>query len=206
MKKHRRMNNPNLAYSFGGVLLLGSVLSGILTTDTRWMNWHFSRLGEGGTVSSIIFNLTLLISAAVFFTLGLSLADSISRIPDTLNIDVNRAKTIIYRAFSVVTVCLVGVAVFPFDRFPAVHNTFGYSMLFTFLALCVFMPKILPVFSRNFYLYSRLIILCTVLFYILFLAMKVVTLLTVEFAIVSLLYVWLLLLIKGIDQSYTALK
>jgi len=115
--------------------------------------------------------------------------------------DKNRAKIIIRRAFSVVSVCLIGVAIFPFDRFPAIHNIFGYSMLFMFLALSVNMQRILPIFSRQFYSYGRSIILCAILCYILFLAAKVITLLTVEFIMLTLLYIWLLLFIKGIDDS-----
>lgn len=206
MKPRPRMNNSNLAYSFGSVLLAGAVTSGLMTKDVRWMNWHFSRLGEGGTISSVIFNVTLLISAMFMFTLGSKLSDSISRISDVADIDINRAKTIIRRAFNAATVCLVGVAFFPFDRFPAIHNIFGYSMLFIFLALCINMQKILPIFSRPFYIYGRSIILCAILCYILFLAAKTITLLTVEFIMVMLLYVWLLLFIKGIHHSIMGKK
>jgi hypothetical membrane protein len=202
MKSRLRIDSPNLAYSFGSVLLVGAATSGLLTKDTRWMNWHFSRLGEGGTISSIIFNITLLISAAVMFALGLALIENISQIPDTVSINVNRAKTIISRAFNAVTVCLVGVAIFPFDRFPVIHNIFGYSMLFIFLALCIMMPKILPIFSKQFYIYSRLVILCAIICYTLFLAVKVMTLLAVEFVMFTSLYAWLLFLISGIRKSY----
>lgn len=201
MKKRLQMNSHNLAYSFGGILLMGAVASGLMTKDTRWMNWHFSRLGEGGTFSSLIFNITLLVSATFMFTLGLKLSNSISHIPDSADIDVNSAKKIIFRSFSAVTACLIGVALFPFDRFPVIHNIFGYSMLFIFLALCVNMQKILPIFSRRFYVYGRTIILCAILCYILFLAAKSITLLTVEFIMFTLLYVWLLSFINGIRNG-----
>lgn len=202
MKPHLQMGSSNLAYTFGSILLAGAVVSGFLTKDPRWMNWHFSRLGEGGTFSAIIFNVTLLVSAIVMFALGLALMDSISRIPDTANIDINRAKTVISRSFSAVAVCLIVVALFPFDRFPVVHNIFGYSMLFIFLALCITMPKILPIFSRQFYTYSRLVILCAIVCYILFLGMRVITLLAVESVIFTSLYVWLILFINAIRKSY----
>jgi hypothetical membrane protein len=202
MKSRLQMDSPNLAYSFGGVLLTGAIISGALTKDQRWMNWHFSRLGEGGTVSSVIFNVTLLVAATIMFALGVALSENISNIPVTKDVDIDRAKTVIQRAFIAVTVCLVGVAIFPFDRFPFVHNIFGYSMLFIFLALCIAMPKILPIFSKKFYTFSRLVILSAIVCYTLFLAAKVMTLLAVEFVIFSFLYVWLLLLINGIRKSY----
>lgn len=203
MKLRPQIDSPNLAYSFGGVILAGAVASSLLTTDPRWMNWHFSRLGEGGTIASMVFNATLLISAIFMFALGMTLRNNISNIADTPGINTNRARTIISRAFGAVAICLIGVAIFPFDRFPVIHNIFGYSMLFIFLALCVAMPKVLPIFSRQFHNYSRLVILCAVMSYTLFIAAKFITLLNVELVIFIFLYVWLLLFIDGIRKSYS---
>lgn len=196
------MNSSKIAYSFGGVLILGTVLSSFFSTDPRWMNWHFSRLGEGNTFSSEIFNTALLIASLLAFILGLSLKDNISQISDKSNINIDRAKTIIYKSFSVATVCLIGVAFFPFDRFPMIHNIFGYSMLFMFLRLCVSMPKVLPIFSKRFNLYSRLVVACVIICYTLFAAMKMITLLAVEFVMFSYFYLWIILFIRGLSREF----
>lgn len=196
------MDSSRIAYSFGGVLILGTILSSLFSTDSRWMNWHFSRLGEGSTFSSSIFNVALLLAAVLAFALGLSLKDNISRITNTTDVDVDRAKTIIYKSFSVATVCLIGVALFPFDRFPMIHNIFGYSMLFMFLALCVAMPRVLPIFSERFNTYSQLVVVCVVICYTLFAAMKIITLLIVESIMFSYFYLWILLFVRGVTREY----
>jgi hypothetical protein len=203
MKPRSRIDSSNLAYSFGSIILVGAVTSGLLTKDTRWMNWHFSRLGEGGTFSSMIFNLALIISAAFMFELGVVLSDDISRLSKGTNTELNRAKTLISRSFSAVATCLIVVALFPFDKFPVIHNIFGYSMLFIFMYLCAVMPKILPIFSQKFQKYSQLIILSAIICYVLFIGARAITLLTVEFVIVTMLYIWLLMLIDNIRKTDT---
>lgn len=197
------MNSPKLAYSFGGVLLTGAVTSGLLTKDNRWMHWHFSRLGEGGTFASVIFNMTLIISAFLMLNLALTIRDNISNIPSGIMSEsaADRAGSMFFRAFCYVTVCLIGVALFPFDRFPAIHNVFGYSMLFTFLYLCAATSRILPIFSKKFYIYGYSILLLTIILYTFFLGFKSVTLLFVEMIILAFLYGWLLMFIDGITKA-----
>ncbi len=200
MKKNFRISSRNLAYSFGIVILFGAIISGLTATDDRWMGWHFSRLGEGGTFSSLIFNLSLLISAVIMFLLGMALSNEVRKVSRN-GIDTHMVYSIISRAFTTVTVCLIGVAIFPFDRFPAIHNIFGYSMLFIFLWLCVVLPGILPIFSKTFYNYSRSIILYVIVCYALFLVTQTITLLVVETILFVCLYIWLLSLINGIQKS-----
>ena len=204
MRAKLRLHCLNLAYLFFGIVLFGATLSGLLTTDSRWMNWHFSRLGEGGMLSSAIFNVALLLSAVIMFALGIALTDNIARVSNKAEINLDKTKKIVSRSFAAITICLVGVATFPFDRFPVVHNIFGYSMLFIFLALCVMTPKMLPIFSRKFHIYGQSVIICTIICYVLFIIVGSITLLTVEFIIFTFLYGWLLLFINGILSSIPA--
>jgi len=203
MKIQLRLNSTYLAYLFGGVLLLGAGVSAFMTKDLRWMNWHFSRLGEGGTLSSVIFNVAVFVSAIIMFYLSYALSDDTAHITKITSVDLIKAKAIINRAFNAVAICLIGVSLFPFDRFPMIHDFFGYSMLFIFLALCITTQKVLPIYSRQFYLYCNLIILGTVVCYTLFFGLKVITLLTVEFILFTFLYVWLIYFIKGIRETNT---
>ena len=190
-----------LLYLFITVSLVGAVVSSLYTTDTRWMNWHISRLGEGGKFSSIIFNITVLVSATIMFMMAISLSEKVFNINSDLNIDIKRANLIIYRALTAATLCLIGVAMFPFDRYPAIHNICGYSMLFIYLALCTYAPKFLPIFSKNFYLYSKFVILLVIICYILYIIFQVVTLLQIELIIFTFMYGWFLLFIKGIYKN-----
>jgi len=201
MKNRFQITTERLTYLFGGVVLVGSITSGILNPDKRWMEWHFSRLGEGGMLSSYIFNFSLVIAAGLIFFIGRRLTDEITRIDNQPEIKLVRAKKIISRCFYLVTICLLVVAIFPFDQNQVIHNVFGYSMLFTFLYLCIFVDRILPIFSLRYYLYGFGIITTTVICYILYLAFKAITLLEVETILFSMLYIWLVLFIKGIHLA-----
>ena len=203
MRAYLRLHCLNLAYLFFSTMLLGTSLSGLLTTDTRWMSWHFSRLGEGGMLSAVIFNSALLVSAVIMGALGLALTDNIVRLSAIKGVNLPRAKMIIGRSFNIIAICLIGLATFPFDTFPVFHNIFGYSMFFTFLFLCVTTPSFLPIFSRKFYLYSQGVILLATLCYVLFLVVGSITLLTVESIMYTCLYGWLLLFISGIQKTAT---
>ena len=198
MKNRFQITTERLVYLFGGILLVGSIVSGILNPDKRWMEWHFSRLGEGGMLSAYIFNISLVIAACLIFFIGRRITDEITKINGKPSKDLLNAKKIIGCSFYLVTVCLLIVAFFPFDQNQVIHNIFGYSMLFTFLYLCIFISRILPIFSRRYYLYGFGIIATTVICYIFFLVFKVITLLEVETILFSMLYIWLVLFVKGI--------
>jgi hypothetical membrane protein len=53
-----------------GIAVVGIGTSMLLTDDPRWLQWHLSRLGEGGHISSGIFNLTLCLVALLFVVIG----------------------------------------------------------------------------------------------------------------------------------------
>ena len=198
MKPRLQLNSIKLVYSLGVVLLVGAITSALLATDPRWVNWHFSRLGEGGTIPAMIFNMFLLISAVIFFSIGLALKADFTRISDVGNINLKTAKNVICGAFFAVGICFVGVAFLTFDRFPVAHNIFGYSILISFVALLFLVPKVLPIFSRRFYIYNYLIIFSATISYTLFFFAKVITMLSVEFLMFIQIYVWILLLNQGI--------
>ena len=198
MKLRLHLDCKQLTYIFGAILLTGSLLSGVISTDKRWMEWHFSRLGEGGTFSSMIFNVSLILAAIVVFILGDEITKNINKFNNISKSVKKKAVNIIGGVFKTVTLCLVVVSAFPFDHFPVVHNIFGYSMLFVFLYLCMSINNILPVFSDRFYIYGYSIIITTVICYILFLGIGAISLLLVEFIIYIMFYVWLILFTNNI--------
>ena len=204
MKRRFNVDSSVWLYCFGLILLIGSVTSGVLNNDKRWMSWHFSRLGEGGTFSAFIFNTALLFAAVMFFMFGKTLVDGIAQIKTLTIGEVQYAKKRLGYLFRCITVCLVVVSFFPFDRFPVIHNIFGYSMLFIFIYLCIFISKVLPIFPKRYYNFGYSIIGVALICYILFLGFAAITLLQVETILFSLLYVWLILLIKGVENALNA--
>lgn len=201
MKLRFRHGSLGLAYLFGAVICTGSVISGYFDKDQRWLHWHFSRLGEGGTFSASIFNSTLVVSAVIMYFLGLSIARSISKLSGRYDACITNSTRIIRYSTNTVAVCMIGVSLFPFDRYPVLHNILGYSMLLIFLVLSVFVTKTLPAFSRAFNVYSQAIIPIGIFFYCLFFPLGLITLLTFELIIFAVIYIWFISFIKGIEGA-----
>lgn len=192
MKRKFNLTAPKATYAFGAVLLVGSITSALLTTDNRWINWHFSRLGEGGKISADIFNLSLIIAAIVSFSLSNLYANNIAKFSEIIDFNHKRAISITSRVFMSISICLMGVALFPFDKFPTIHNVFGYLMTFSILLLCGSAPFIMPFLSKRFSQFSSVVVVSAVLLFGVYFMYQALSLLTVELIMYVLIYVWLI--------------
>lgn len=114
-----------------------------LTQDPRWVEWHLSRLGEGGQLSSAIFNYSLAIAALVLSLIIIRLArDFENKEP--------RGTNRLFQTFGLlIAACWLGVAAFPFDQFPITHNVFGYGMFTIVTILLLGIAKIMPSVSKR---------------------------------------------------------
>ena len=121
----------------------GTGVSMLLTADRRWMEWHLSRLGEGGHVSSLIFNLTVILCAVCLTAIGSQLHAEFRQVKE------KRAANVLRAVMYLTAFCWIGVALFPFDRFPVTHNIFGYSVFFLLGGLILALPLLTKRISRR---------------------------------------------------------
>lgn len=189
---------------FGAVILFGSAMSAIYTTDTRWMYWHFSRLGEGGHLSSIVFNVSMAIAGVLMFALGRQLTLKLREIDNRL-FNTLYAESLLNMVFNVTAICLIGVSLFPFDRYPVIHNSFGYGMTFMMLAMFTLVPKYVPIFPALFYRYGYIVLLISSVLFGLFFALQPYTLLQVEVVVFILIYIWMVVFVKTL-YDFKSLK
>lgn len=177
----------------------GGFLSASLSTDGRWAQWHLSRLGEGGEASALVFN-------SVSALCSLLMGEFVRRLLQDIAIiqapkaTLASARKLLLVTLSTVAVCMMAIAVFPFDRFPVIHNIFGYGMTLTFLILAAWLPLVLPIFSVRFvvgaYLY---IVLMVGLFGVYFATDQTgIPLLYIEILGLLFFFVWLILLTRSI--------
>lgn len=126
----RRPSSFSLAMTLVGVGVVGLALSMVLTSDTRWMQWHLSRLGEGNQLSAAIFNYTLMLAALILVLLATRLATEIQQR------DPQEKARYVKNMLLATAVGWVGLGVFPFDRFQTIHHIFGYGQM---LLICILM-------------------------------------------------------------------
>lgn len=167
------------------IAIVGMGASIALTTDPYWVNWHMSRLGEGRSFASVIFNSSLILGAIVLVLLSDKIRHEHRLAGEMRGMD----------KFSALIVCVavgwIGVALFPFDQYPVVHNVFGYGM---FTAACILMlglVKISPHFSRRTYAIGTAAVLVTSILMALHHLVGLTSLLVVEFIGEAMLFAWL---------------
>ena len=166
-----------------GIAVVGIGTSMLLTDDPRWLQWHLSRLGEGGHISSGIFNLTLCLVALLFVVIG-----------ERLYAKIGTRAWLLRLLFFVVAVGWVGLASFPYDRFPMIHNSFGYGGMSVLALIMIALPRICPGFSTKVYLYGVSVAIITLLLMVGYHLSRQITLLVVELVGEAFLAGWLLLL------------
>lgn len=186
----RSVSSFSVALALLIVGVCGGVTSMLLTTDRRWMEWHLSRLGEGGHVSSLIFNLTLILCAACLTAIGSLLRQEFDAIKQ-----INTGRLIQSYLYAA-AFCWVGVGVFPFDQFPVVHNIFGYGELVILGVLMIMLvrkPHYIDIQTR---LLAILGVVITGGMMIMFHATHFTTLLVVELVGQAFFFAWLLSLTR----------
>lgn len=184
--KYRHITSFTIAWILVGVTMTGLALSIRLTTDSRWIEWHLSRLGEGSTVAASIFNFSLTIAALILTWLGTRVTDEVDeRRP-------HPGVVVLRLALFFVAVCWVGVASFPFDKFPILHNIFGYAQFFAIGYMMLWLKRLCPRFSVRTYYIGYAAALLTGLLMAMFHLFHFLTLLTVELIGQMFIYAWVL--------------
>lgn len=186
------------------IVVSGVVASALLTTDPRWMGWHISRLGEGGHVSSWLFNASMLLAGGLTLVMTRVLAMELD--------EVNRRRThakirdkLATRLMSVMGLGMIGVALFPFDEFPVVHNCFGYGMFFALCTLMVLSPLVLPRFAERLYISAYAILIVSMGMMVTFHLTHLYTLLFVEIVSGTFITLWVLYLLYEINHELSRL-
>ncbi len=126
------------------VFTVGSIGLAMLTTqDTRWMQWHLSRLGEGTLLPAAVFNFCVCIIGILAFLLAYCTAAFVRSARPTENV------SLFLGVFAVIMVQLFGVAAFPYDRFPQIHDFFGYGLFFVCVIFLLFLHFVAPFLSKR---------------------------------------------------------
>jgi hypothetical membrane protein len=168
----------------------GLVLSIFLTDDTRWVEWHLSRLGEGLALSSAVFNFALAVGALLLGIIAMLIADDICTTAKTHI--AKRGARILRSILLVVAICWLGVSCFPFDRFPIIHNCFGYGEFFLLGGAMLALHSLYDGFSKRTYNIGVSAVVVTGALMILFHLVQFTTLLVVELIGQLFVSAWLL--------------
>lgn len=199
MPTTKRISSEPILYLIAGIMAVGGFLSAALTSDLRWMEWHLSRLGEGGHVSSIIFNISCALASLLMGEFARRIANDVSIITMPSN-TLRSARRLLSWGLGAVAVCMMGIAVFPFDQHPVLHNAFGYSMTVIYMFMILRLPVMLPVFTKRFIATTYLFVTLMLLLFAVYFSSNGTNPKLIYIEILGLLYffVWMMTLVRGI--------
>lgn len=193
------------ASRLAGVLALfmtsGALTSITTTTNHDWWRNHFSALGMGDTLSSHTFNLTMIIAGLIVISLSHYIIQELRTIRKYFPQLTTRKTDILRGMYLYIGGMMIGVGVFPYDKFRQLHDFCGHSLSAVFLAMIVLLPWLIPGFSAWFIGVSYLLVGVVAYAYWTFLHGPV-SLLIVETIGMLIFFFWLTLFIRHM----TALK
>lgn len=193
--KHEHHNKLWLLYwAYVGVSVLNIGLAMLTTKDTRWMQWHLSRLGEGIELPAAVFNFGLGVTGVIFFLLCVEIAKHV-----TLH---KKTTWRLITVASIVLVQLLGLAAFPYDRFPRIHDFFGYGMFYVCSSLLFFSRYITPYAAKRTKIAGLIIAILAGIPMVLYQFFGVGTLLAMELYGTAWMFVWVWLLVRDVRQPH----
>ncbi len=161
------MDTKIVARLFTIVMISGIILSMLTNNNPNWWQVNFSYLGWGNGISSISFNLTIIMAGLLLIAVSSQFTNDLKRskhIFDKKDVNLN----ILSLLFIILGVDMSSLGLFPYDRTPRLHDFLGYSMIIIFgvivVSLRFIFPKIDKTFLTNSYLCLGLIIFCYILF------------------------------------------
>ncbi len=192
------MNTTIVARLFTIVMISGIILSMLTNNNPNWWQVNFSYLGWGNGISSISFNLTIIMAGLLVIALSTQFTNDLKRskyIFDKKDVNLN----LLTLMFIVLGVDMSSLGLFPYDKAPRLHDILGYSMLIIFgvivLSLRFIFPKIDKTFLTNSYLTLGLLAFC----YILFSVVGYLSLTGFELIGFIVTFGWLLMFVKKIS-------
>jgi len=200
------MTTTRIATVLATYLVVGVMAAMLSTSDPQWWEKNISALGIGDDVSSIIFNVTLIVAGALITAISVYLTAELgqghlARSPHDADGRAEPARVrLLGAALVVLGVFLALVGVFPVGWVEWVHNTFATGLVVIFAALVVGIRWIVPglpwVFVAVGYAFLMIVLGAAVFFLV-----GIYNLTAMEIVGFALIFAWLILLIRNISAS-----
>jgi len=129
--------------------VVGIVAAMLSAPDPHWWQLHLSALGMSDSVSSLTFNLTLIVA-------GLMMAAIARYATDLTHVDPadRPARLRVRVCLILIGLLLAGVGLFPLDVSQILHNVSAVGMLIAFTLLVFWVRRALPEAPRSFFVFG----------------------------------------------------
>ncbi|WP_460772632.1 DUF998 domain-containing protein [Microbacterium sp. GXF7504] len=175
-------------------LVVGVVTAMLSSSDPAWWQMNLSALGITHDISSLTFNLTLIVSGVIVTTIA---RVGTASVPADTRPERTR-RTIVRSMFVLLGIMLACVGIFPVDRFFLLHNTVATGMAVAYGVLVIGLPWLMPRMPRVFlalgYVFTAVIVVLAVLFFT-----GIYNLTAVELVAAVMIFAWIILFLRNVQ-------
>jgi hypothetical membrane protein len=175
-------------------LVVGMISAMLSSSDPLWWQMNLSALGMTHDVSSLTFNLTLIVSGVIITTIARFGTETLPAGAPAQR----RRRATVRALFVIMGVLLACVGVFPVDRFFLIHNTVATGMAVIYAVLVIGAPWLLPSLPRTFlilgYVFIAGIAALACLFFV-----GIYNLTAVELVASLLIFCWIILFLRNVQ-------
>jgi hypothetical protein len=181
-----------LSLVLAAFIVSGAITSMMSATDPLWWQKNLSTLGIGNDISSLAFNVTLIIAGIMVTTIA---HYATAPLPASTPTEA-RGRMLVRVGLMVIGILLACVGAFPLDRNEAVHNFSASGMALVYVVMVVALPWLVPSIPRVFvilgYVYVGVIVVLAAFF-----ISGYYNLTAVELVAFTLIFSWLIVLLRN---------
>jgi hypothetical membrane protein len=173
-------------------LVVGALASMLSSSDPQWWQKNLSALGITNDVSSLAFNLTLIIAGAIVTIIA---RYGTASLPTSTPLDL-RHRNLVRVSLALIGVLLACVGIFPVSEFFVLHNTVATGMAVVYAVVVFALPRWVPSMPKVFVILGYVYVAVTVLLGIFF-AVGYYNLTAVELVAGVLIFSWIILFLRN---------
>ena len=186
----RRMSSLLMAF-----IGIGTLTAMVTSPDPEWWSVHFSQLGTSDSLSSWVFNGTLIAGGLLVTTFAVYVGNDLAALLRAGVLRNPSAPRIVSALFIVMGTMLACVGIFPVDVQLALHNLSASGMALVFLGLLVSGPRLLRGLPRTYFLASWAFLAATLASLVLFIV-QYFSLTAFEIIVFALIFGWIAVFIR----------
>lgn len=191
----RRMSTLLMAF-----IGIGTLTAMVTSPDPEWWSVHFSQLGTSDSLSSWVFNGTLIAGGLLVTTFAVYVANDLRALTISGVLRNPSAPRVVSVLFVVMGTMLACVGIFPVDVQFTLHNVSASGMALVFLGLLFSGPRLLRGLPRTYFLASWAFLASTLVSLVLFIV-RYFSLTAFEIIVFALIFGWIAVFIRFVAAA-----
>ncbi|GAA3920185.1 hypothetical protein [Microbacterium invictum] len=190
-----RITTQRMSSLLMSFVVIGTLTSMVTTTDPLWWETHFSHLGTFWSLSSLMFNGTLVIGGLLVTTFAVYLANDMRALTDRGILTRESSPQTISTMFVIMGAMLAGVGLVPVNISLLIHNLCASGMALMYIGMLVAGPRILRGMPRVYFVASWVFLGAVLGSTVLFVT-RFFTLTAFEIVVFALIFGWISVFIR----------